>query len=60
MLDGDDIAEQVQEAAADMFQTEVPKLATVYMQETDGDLVVDVIRQRTKAGLPHGANGWDS
>ncbi len=48
MLDGDDIAEQVQETATDMFQTEVLKLATVYMQETDGDLVVDVIRQRTK------------
>lgn len=51
MLDGDDIAEQVQEAAADMFQTEVPKLATVYIQETDGDLVVDVIRQRTKSWI---------
>ncbi len=51
MLDGDDIAEQVQEAAADMFQTEIPKLATVYMQETDGDLVVDVIRQRTKSWI---------
>ena len=33
MLDGDDIAEQVQEAAADMLQTEIPKLATVYMQD---------------------------
>ncbi len=51
MLDGDDIAEQVQEATADMFQTEIPKLATVYMQETDGDLVVDVIRQRTKSWI---------
>ena len=51
MLDGDDIAEQVQEAAADMLQTEIPKLATVYMQETDGDLVVDVIRQRTKSWI---------
>lgn len=51
MLDGDDIAEQVEETAADMFQTEVPKLATVYMQETDGDLVVEVIRQRTKSWI---------
>ncbi len=51
MLDGDDIAEQIQETAADMFQTEVPKLATVYMQETDGDLVVGVIRQRTKSWI---------
>lgn len=51
MLDGDDIAEQVQEAAADMFQTEIPKLATVYMQETDGELVVDAIRQRTRSWI---------
>lgn len=51
MLAGDDIAEQVQEAAADMFQTEVSKLATVYMQETDGDMVVDVIRERTKSWI---------
>ncbi len=51
MLDGDDIAEQVQETAADMFQTEVPKLAAVYMQETDGELVVDTIRERTKSWI---------
>lgn len=48
MMDGDDIAEQVEDAAADMLQTQVPKLASVYMQETDGELVVDIIRQRTQ------------
>lgn len=47
MLDGDDIAEQVQETAVDMFQEEIPKLANIYMQETDGELVVNTIRQRT-------------
>lgn len=51
MLDGDDLAEQVQEAAADMFQIEIPKLATIYMQETDGDLVVDAVRQRTRSWI---------
>lgn len=48
MMDGDDIAEQVEGAAADMLQTQIPKLASVYMQETDGELVVDIIRQRTQ------------
>lgn len=48
MLDGDDIAEQVEGAAVDMLQTEVPKLATVYMQETDGELVVASLRNRTQ------------
>ena len=48
MMDGDDIAEQVEGAVADMLQTQIPKLASVYMQETDGELVVDIIRQRTQ------------
>jgi len=51
MLAGDDIAGQVQEAALAMFQTEIPKLAAVYMQETDGELVVDTIRERTKSWI---------
>lgn len=51
MMDGDDIAEQVESAAADMLQTQIPKLATVYMQETDGELVVDIIRQRTQSWI---------
>lgn len=51
MMDGDDIAEQVEGTAADMFQTQIPKLATVYMQETDGELVVDIMRQRTQSWI---------
>lgn len=51
MLEKDDIAEWVEGAATEMFQTEVPKLATVYMLETDGELVVDVIRQRTEGWI---------
>lgn len=51
MLDEDDIAELASGVAADMFQTEVPQLATVYIQETDGGLVVDTIRQRTESWI---------
>lgn len=49
MLEDDDIAERIGEAAAAMFEAEVPKLATVYMKETDGELVVDAIRKRTQS-----------
>ena len=51
MLEEDDIAERVESAAADMLQTQIPKLSTVYMQETDGELVVDTIRQRTESWI---------
>ena len=47
MLENDDIDERVTEAAAEMFNAEIPRLATVYIRETDGDMVVDTIRQRT-------------
>ena len=47
MIDEDDIAEQVTEAANAMYELNIPKLATVYMQESDGELVVDTLRQRT-------------
>ena len=51
MLEGDDIAEQIEEAATVMFEVEVPHLATIYMQETDGELVVDAIRERTQSWI---------
>lgn len=51
MLENDEIAEHIEEAAMDMFQTEVPKLATIYIRESDGDLVVDTIRQRTESWI---------
>ena len=47
MLENDDIDRRVTEAAAEMFNAEIPRLATVYIRETDGDMVVDTIRQRT-------------
>lgn len=49
MLEDDDIAERIGEAAVAMFEAEVPKLATVYMKETDGELVVNAIRKRTES-----------
>lgn len=49
MLEDDDIAERIEEAAMAMLESEVPRLATVYMKETDGELVVDAIRKRTES-----------
>lgn len=40
MIDEDDIAEQVTEAANAMYELNIPKLATVYIQESDGELVL--------------------
>jgi len=51
MLDADDIAEQVEEAVADMLDTEIPKLATEYIKETEADLVIDTLRQRTSSWM---------
>ena len=42
MLDMDDIAEQVEEAAADMLDVEVPNLAAAYIKETEADMVIDL------------------
>lgn len=41
MLDMDDIAEQVEEAVADMLDVEVPNLAAAYIKETEADMVID-------------------
>lgn len=35
------------EVANAMYELNIPKLATVYIQESDGELVVDTLRQRT-------------
>lgn len=51
MLDLDDIAEQVEEVAADMLDAEIPKLATAYIKETEADLVIDTLRQRTSGWM---------
>ncbi len=47
MLDNDDIKAQVADVSADMLEVQVPNLATLYMQESDGELVVDTLRNRT-------------
>ena len=47
MLEMDDIAEQVEEAVADMLDIEVPNLAAAYIKETEADMVIDTLRRRT-------------
>ena len=46
-LEQDYIAADVETASMDMYETEVPKLADVYMRQSDGELVVENVRQRT-------------
>lgn len=46
-LEADTIAERVEEVTVDMYDTYIPELATVYLEESDGDLVVDNLRSRT-------------
>ena len=47
MLSEDDIAEIVAEAAEDMYTVNVPELATIYLQNTDPDLVVEEVSSQT-------------
>lgn len=47
MLDMDDIAQQIEEVAADMLDVEVPNLAAAYIKETEADMVIDTLRRRT-------------
>lgn len=47
MLDDDDIAVQVEDAAEAMYEVCVPKLASVYIKESDGELAVSKLRKRT-------------
>lgn len=46
-LEADTIAERVEEATIDMFDTYIPEFANVYIEETDGDLIVENLRSRT-------------
>lgn len=46
-LETDTIAEDVEEATAGMYEANVPRLASVYMEETDGELIVETLRNRT-------------
>lgn len=47
MLSADEIAVQIEAASFDMYETQVPKLASVYMEESDGELFVETLRERT-------------
>lgn len=47
MFENDDMADQVEDVANCMYEIQIPKMATVYMQESDGALVVDTLRRRT-------------
>lgn len=51
MLENDDIENQVREATEDMLKIEIPHLATVYIQESDEEMVVDNLRQRTASWI---------
>lgn len=51
MLDSDSIDSDVEQTTLDMYEVEVPQLANVYIQESDGELVVDTLRQRTSSWM---------
>ncbi len=46
-LETDDISERVEEVTIDVYDTYIPVFANSYIEETDGDLVVDNLRHRT-------------
>lgn len=49
MLESDDIASAIEEATLTMYEVQVPALANSYMNSTDGDLMVNTLRERTTA-----------
>ena len=51
MLSADVIATTVETMSAEMYEKQVPKLASVYMEESDGELVVSTLRERTSAWM---------
>lgn len=51
LLEADEIAASIDIASADMYEANVPRLASVYMEETDGELVVETIRERTSSWI---------
>jgi hypothetical protein len=51
MLDEDETAEMIEDAALEMYIEVVPELATSYMQGVEGDMAVDTLRQRTSDWL---------
>lgn len=51
MLNADDISEQTQVVAEEMFTAQVPALATAYIKESDGELTISTLRKRTSAWI---------
>lgn len=51
MLSEDDIAETISEAAEEMYTVNVPELATIYLQNTDPDLVVEEVSSKTTSWI---------
>lgn len=47
MLADDDIADQISGILEEMLNAEIPRLATAYIKESDGELVVECIRRST-------------
>lgn len=47
MLEDDTMQEDISELAVAMYEDIVPPLSTVYIQETEGDMVVETLRERT-------------
>jgi len=51
LLESDSIDSDVEQTTLDMYEVEVPQLANVYIQESDGELVVETLRQRTSSWM---------
>lgn len=51
LLAADAIASDIEQTTLDMFEIEIPQLANVYMEESDGELVVDALRKRTSSWM---------
>lgn len=56
LLAADTIVQSMQQAVETMFQTEVPTLATLYIKESSGDMMVEALRKRTSAWI----QSWSS
>lgn len=50
-LETDVIADEIEDSSLAMYEFQVPQLATVYMEETDGELVIETVRERTSSWI---------
>ena len=51
MLANDGIAGEIEQASLEMYEQQVPEFASAYLKESDGELVVDTLRDRTSAWI---------